>query len=75
MGRKQILYGMRMMRVNSISMFGPTTGANGPDPIVEYDPEELLITGQWYWTKINQMDHWSVIGHFGSEEKNYLDIA
>ena len=58
--------------VNSISMFGPTTGANGPDPIVEYDPEELLITGQWYWTKINQMDHWSVIGHFGSEEKKLL---
>ena len=58
--------------VNSISMFGPTTGANGPDPIVEYDPDELLITGQWYWTKINQMDHWSVIGHFGSEEKKLL---
>ncbi len=58
--------------VNSISMFGPTTGANGPDPIVEYDPEELLITGQWYWTKINQVDHWSVIGHFGSEEKKSL---
>ena len=55
--------------VNSISMFGPTTGVNGPDPIIEYDPKDLLITGQWYWTKINQMDHWSVIGHFGSEEK------
>ena len=61
--------------VNSISMFGPTTGANGPDPIVEYDPEELLITGQWYWTKINQMDHWSVIGHFGSEEKKLLGYS
>ena len=58
--------------VNSISMFGPTTGVNGADPIVEYDPGELLITGQWYWTKINQMDHWSVIGHFGSEEKKLL---
>ncbi len=55
--------------VNSISMFGPTTGVNGPDPIIEYDPKDLLITGQWYWTKIEQMDHWSVIGHFGSEEK------
>ena len=61
--------------VNSISMFGATTGANGPDPIVEYDPEELLITGQWYWTKINQMDHWSVIGHFGSEEKKLLGYS
>ncbi|MFL3006484.1 MAG: esterase/lipase family protein [Candidatus Neomarinimicrobiota bacterium] len=55
--------------VNSISMFGPTTGANGSDPIIEYDPKDLLITGQWYWTKVNRMDHWSVIGHFGSEEK------
>ncbi len=60
--------------VNSISMFGPTTGVNGPDPIIEYDPKDLLITGQWYWTKINQMDHWSVIGHFGSEEKKNKTI-
>ena len=55
--------------VNSVSMFGPTTGVNGADPIIEYDPKDLLITGQWYWTKINQMDHWSIVGHFGSEEK------
>ncbi len=55
--------------VNSISMYGPTSGVNGPDPIAEYESTDLLITGQWYWTKINQMDHWSVIGHFGSEEK------
>ena len=40
--------------VNSISMYGPTTGTNGPDPIIEFDPEDLLITGQWYWKKINQ---------------------
>ena len=55
--------------VNSISMFGPTTGVNGSDPIIEYDPKDLLITGQWYWTKVDRMDHWSVIGHFGSDEK------
>ena len=55
--------------VNSISMYGPTTGVNGADPIIEYDPEDLLITGQWYWKKLDQMDHWSIIGHFGSEEK------
>mgnify|MGYP001163829194 FL=1 len=55
--------------VNSISMFGPTTGVNGPDPILEHDPKDLLITGQWYWKKLDQMDHWSIIGHFGSEEK------
>ena len=55
--------------VNSISMYGPTSGVNGPDPIIEYDPKDILITGQWYWEKIDRMDHWSVIGHFGSEEK------
>ncbi len=55
--------------VNSISMYGPTTGVNGPDPIIEFDSEDLLITGQWYWKKINRMDHWSIIGHFGSDEK------
>ncbi len=54
--------------VNSVSMFGPTTGSNGADPIIEYDPKSLLITGQWYWIKIAQMDHWSVLGHFGSKE-------
>ena len=55
--------------VNTISMYGPTTGANGPDPIIEYDQNDLLITGQWYWQKIEEMDHWSILGHFGSEEK------
>ena len=37
--------------------------------LIEFDSEDLLITGQWYWRKINQMDHWSIIGHFGSDEK------
>ena len=55
--------------VNSVSMFGPTTGVNGADPVIEYDAKDLSITGQWYWKKINQMDHWSVVGHFGSDEK------
>ena len=61
--------------VNSVSMFGPTTGANGADPIIEYDPKDLLITGQWYWAKINQMDHWSIVGHFGSEEKKLRGLS
>ena len=55
--------------VNSVSMYGPTTGVNGPDPIIEYDSNDLLITGQWYWRKIGDMDHWSVLGHFGSDIK------
>ena len=55
--------------VNTVSMYGPTTGANGPDPIIEYDSNDFLITGQWYWRKIEEMDHWSVLGHFGSVSK------
>ena len=53
--------------VNTVSMYGPSTGINGSDPIVEYDKNELLMPGQWYWIKINNMDHWSMIGHFISK--------
>ena len=42
---------------------------NGPDPIVEYDENELLIPGQWYWIKVYPMDHWNIIGHLGSKER------
>ena len=55
--------------VNTISMYGPSTGSNGPDPIVEYDENELLIPGQWYWIKVCPMDHWNIIGHLGSKER------
>ena len=55
--------------VNTISMYGPSTGSNGPDPIVEYDENELLIPGQWYWIKVYPMDHWNIIGHLGSKER------
>ena len=48
-------------------MYGPSTGINGSDPIVEYDKNELLMPGQWYWIKIDNMDHWSMIGHFKSK--------
>ena len=51
--------------VNTVSMYGPSTGINGLDPIVEYDKSELLIPGQWYWIKLSNMDHWSIIGHLG----------
>ena len=59
--------------VNTISMYGPSTGANGPDPIAQYEPNELLMPGQWYWIKVDDMDHWSMIGHFSSEDR--LNIA
>ena len=29
----------------------------------------MLIPGQWYWIKILEMDHWSIIGHLGSSER------
>ena len=50
-------------------MYGPTTGYNGPDPILEYEETELLIPGQWYWMKIPEMDHYSIIGHLGNDKK------
>ena len=56
--------------VNTVSMYGPSTGINGSDPIVEYDKNELLMPGQWHWIKINNMDHWSMIGHFKSKGKS-----
>ena len=55
--------------VNTISMYGPTSGMNGADPIVKYESNDLLIPGQWNWIKISDMDHWSVIGHMGSSER------
>ena len=55
--------------VNTVSMYGPTTGYNGPDPILEYEETELLIPGQWYWMKIPEMDHYSIIGHLGNDKK------
>ena len=56
--------------VNTVSMYGPSTGINGSDPIVEYDKNELLMPGQWHWIKINNMDHWSMIGHFKSKGRS-----
>ena len=55
--------------VNTISMYGPTTGNNGPDPVLEFEETELLIPGQWYWMKIAGMDHYSIIGHLGNDER------
>ena len=67
--------------VNTISMYGPTSGIYGADPIVKYESNDLLLPGQWNWIKISDMDHWSIIGHMGNKErteraqKNLIDHA
>ena len=55
--------------VNTISMYGPSTGINGSDPLVQYEKGDLLIPGQWYWQKISKMDHWSIMGHLGNKSR------
>ncbi len=49
--------------VNKVSMYGPTTGLNGPDPIARYRENELLIPGQWYVMGEYQFDHRKFAGH------------
>ena len=49
--------------VNKISMYGPTSGTNGPDPIAMYRENELLIPGQWYVMGEYQSDHRKFVGH------------
>jgi triacylglycerol lipase len=48
--------------VNTSSMWGPTTGLNGPDKIVKYSVDETLLPGQWYTFGPYEMDHYYVIG-------------
>ncbi len=48
--------------VNTSSMWGPTTGLNGPDKIVKYSLDETLLPGQWYTFGPFEMDHYYVIG-------------
>ncbi len=49
--------------VNKVSMYGPTSGANGPDPITIYRKDELLIPGQWYVMGEYRSDHRKFVGH------------
>ena len=70
--------------VNKVSMYGPTTGINGPDLISNYSSTELLIPGQWYTVNDTiKMDHRRMIGHGTSKEdykmllniySNHLDL-
>ena len=55
--------------VNSISMIAPVSKENGPDPSSQYSKDELLISGQWYWVKIDSMDHWNIIGHLVNKDR------
>ena len=55
--------------VNKVSMSGPTTGLNGPDPVTQYREDELLIPGQWYKMKEFQSDHKRLIGHGASKKE------
>ena len=56
--------------VNKKSMYGPTTGLNGADPITNYSEDEILIPGQWYAMKELKMDHRRMVGH-GTKEEDY----
>ena len=58
--------------VNTVSMAGPTTGINGADPIVSYDGNEFLISGQWYALSPVQIDHWNIVGHLGDDITNKI---
>jgi len=60
--------------VNTNSMWGPTTGLNGPDKIVKYSSDKTLFTGQWYTFGPYQMDHYYVIGQaiMSKKQRNKL---
>jgi len=49
--------------VNTISMIGPTTGLNGSDQIIEYQVNEVLVQGSWYYMGKLTMDHRTLMGH------------
>ena len=49
--------------VNTISMIGPTTGLNGSDQIKEYQVNEVLVPGSWYYMGKLTMDHRTLMGH------------
>ena len=58
--------------VNTKSMMGPTTGQNGPDPIVPYLSTNPLMQGQWYTFNTIKLDHYQSVGHMISKEKREI---
>jgi len=61
--------------VNTASMWGPTTGFNGPDVIVPYEKNVELEPGKWYTFPKLKMDHYYVIGQsvFSKKEMRKLN--
>ena len=55
--------------VNVRSMKGPTSGQNGPDPIVQFVKSDPLMQGQWYTFDTVDLDHYQSVGHMLSKEK------
>ena len=55
--------------VNVRSMKGPTSGQNGPDPIVQFVKSDPLMQGQWYTFDTIDLDHYQSVGHMLSKEK------
>ena len=60
--------------VNTSSMWGPTTGLNGADNIVNYSSDMSLYPGQWYTFGPYKMDHYYVIGQaiMSNRQRNKL---
>ena len=58
--------------VNTRSMRGPTSGVNGPDPIVPFKNLDSLIQGQWYVFETINLDHYQSVGHMLPKEKRKM---
>lgn len=60
--------------VNTNSMWGPTTGLNGPDLIMPYNSDDDLMPGRWYTFPKYEMDHYYVIGQaiFNKKQRKKL---
>tara|TARA_Y100001970_G_scaffold268701_1_gene360277 strand:- start:359 stop:1561 length:1203 start_codon:yes stop_codon:yes gene_type:complete len=58
--------------VNLRSMKGPTSGQNGPDPIVPFVKSDPLMQGQWYTFDAINLDHYQSVGHMLPKEKRKM---
>ncbi|MBT3216815.1 MAG: lipase [Candidatus Marinimicrobia bacterium] len=60
--------------VNTISMRSPTTGLQGPDPVVDYRESRELIPGQWNFMGTIPVDHRKPVGHFLSGNYSIKEV-
>jgi triacylglycerol lipase len=60
--------------VNVNSMWGPTTGLNGPDLIVPYNVDDELVPGRWYTFPKYEMDHYYIIGQAAFTKKQMREL-